>query len=203
MRLETFRRGFQATGDVPSDAVRFLHAHGDTFTARHVAQVAAKAGELAERFGVDQERAAQAGFLHDISAVIPNEARIGVALAHGLEVLPEEKKLPMIVHQKLSALMARELFGVTDEGVLSAIGCHTTLKKDASRLDTVVFVADKIAWDQEGVPPYLAALEAALERSLDAGALVYLEFLWQQRERLPVLHPWVAGAYRHLSQKGV
>lgn len=197
--LETLRLGFEPTGDVPTDAVCFLKRHGHAFTAQHVAQVAAKAGELAERFGADKAGAITAGFLHDISTVIPNEERVGVALGHGLEVLPEEKRLPMIVHQKLSALMARELFGVTDEAVLSAIGCHTTLRREASALDKVVFVADKIAWDQAGTPPYLGELETALTTSLDAGALVYLGFLWQQRETLPVLHPWVEDAYRQLS----
>lgn len=194
--LGAFRQSFEPTGDVPRD----LQAHGDTFTAQHVAQVAAKAGELADRFGVNREAVVTAGFLHDISAVIPNERRIEVARAHSLEVLPEEEKLPMIVHQKLSALMARELFGIQDAEVLSAIGCHTTLKRDASVLDKVVFVADKIAWDQPGTPPYFAEIKAALETSLDVAALVYLESLWRQRARLPVLHPWAEAAYRQLAQ---
>lgn len=198
--LEAFKRGFESTGNVPHDAVRFLELNGHTETAQHVAQVAAKAGELADRFGVNREAAGTAGFLHDISAVIPNARRIEVARAHGLEVLPEEEKLPMIVHQKLSSLLARELFGVQDAEVLSAIGCHTTLRRDASVLDKVVFVADKIAWDQSGTPPYLGDLEAALDHSLDAAACVYLESLWRQRERLPVLHPWAEAAYRQLAQ---
>lgn len=200
MMLEVFRQEFKHTGDVPRDAVRFLRLYDHSETARHVTQVAAKAGELAERFGLDRGAAVIAGFLHDISAVIPNEQRIEVALTYGLEVLPEERKLPMITHQKLSALMARDLFGVTDGGILSAIGCHTTLKMNASALDKVVFVADKIAWDQAGTPSYLEKLEAALEQSLDAAALVYLESLWQQRESLPVLHPWAEEAYHQLAQ---
>lgn len=106
----------------------------------------------------------------------------------------------MIVHQKLSALMARELFGITDAEVLSAIGCHTTLKANASPLDKTLFVADKIAWDQQGRPPYLTDLLAALERSLDGAALVYLDYLWERRETLPVLHPWVRAAHRQLQR---
>lgn len=198
--LETLKQDFKPTGDIPTDAVVFLKAHGHAFTARHVTQVALKAGELAEKFSISKQGAETAGFLHDISAVIPNEARIEVALEHGLEVLPEERRLPMIVHQKLSALMARELFGVTDEAVLSAIGCHTTLKRDASPLDKVVFVADKIAWDQTGTPPYFDELETALEKSLDAASLVYLTFLWGKRHSLPVRHPWAEEAYHQLAQ---
>jgi hypothetical protein len=62
------------------------------------------------------------------------------------------------------------LFGVADEGILSAVGCHTTLRAGASPLDKVVFVADKIAWDQAGPPPFLADLQAGLDRSRDHGA---------------------------------
>ena len=199
MILAALSRGWEASGFVPSDAVRFLALHEQTVTARHCARVATQAGDLAERFGVARKDAETAGWLHDISAVIPNAQRLQAALENGLEVLPEERVFPMILHQKLSAFIARELFGVSDAAVLNAIGCHTTLKQDASPLDKVVFVADKIAWDQPGAPPYLGDLEAALETSLDAAARVYLEFLWRQRGRLPVLHPWVADAYRQLS----
>jgi len=67
-------------------------------------------------------------------------------------------------------------------------------------LDKIVFVADKIAWDQPGAPPYLAAL--ADTSSLDAGVCVYLETLWQQRESLAVTHPWFEAAYYQLCEGG-
>lgn len=104
----------------------------------------------------------------------------------------------MIVHQKLSSWMAHEVFGIHDPEVLSAIGCHTTLKAGASPLDKLVFVADKIAWDQAGQPPYLEVLQAALEHSLDAAALVYIDYLWAQRAQLRVIHPWLVAARNDL-----
>jgi HD superfamily phosphohydrolase YqeK len=107
----------------------------------------------------------------------------------------------MILHQKISAAMAREIFSVTNPTILNAIGCHTTLKADASTLDKIVFAADKLKWDQEGNPPYLTAMTTAIGESIDAGALCYLEYLWQGREVLPVLHPWAVEAYRQLSEK--
>jgi len=114
----------------------------------------------------------------------------------GVVILPEEAAFPMILHQKLSAVLARDLFGERNDAVLSAIGCHTTLKADASTLDTVVFVADKIAWDQPGIPPYRDELLAALAHSLDAAAFVYLGYLWERRETLGIIHPWFVDAYQ-------
>lgn len=198
MDLQALKQDLKLSGDLPKDTSRFFVEHGHAPTAAHCGHVAKKAGELARQFDVDVSQAEHAGWLHDVSAVIPNEQRVEVALDYGLEVLPEELRLPMIVHQKLSALMAHDLFNVTDDEVLSAIGCHTTLKENASPLDKVVFVADKIAWDQEGEPPYLVELLSALEHSLDKATFVYLDYLWQRRKTLPVLHPWVTAAHRQL-----
>ena len=199
MTLRFLKQELTLSGNLPKDVSNFLERNGHTDTAKHCERVAKQAGKLAHQFGVNESQAETAGWLHDVSTVIPNELRIQIALENGLEVLPEERKLPMIVHQKLSALMARDFFSVTDVGVLSAIGCHTTLKADASPLDKVVFVADKIAWDQEGEPPYLMELLSALERSLDETAFVYLDYLWQRRNTLPVLHPWVREAHQQLT----
>lgn len=107
---------------------------------------------------------------------------------------------PSAVEYIDTVVVAREIFGVSDEAVLSAVGCHTTLKVDASPLDKVVFIADKLAWDQPGVPPYFDEMKAALDVSLDAAALVYLQFLWDRRDSLRVVHPWMAAAYSQLSE---
>lgn len=186
------------TGDLPADAADFLIAHGCKFTVTHSRAVAATASRLALCFGVERQPAVIAGWLHDISAVVPKEDRIACARGWGVAVLPEEVPVPMIVHQKLSAWMAEHGFGITDPSILSAIRCHTTLQRDAGVLDKIVFVADKISWDQPGTPPYLAALEEALSVSLDAAACVYLDYLWQQREHLAVIHPWFAAAHHQL-----
>jgi len=202
--LDALAAKWKFTGDIPCDAPAFLVTHACLKTATHVAAVAAEARRLAVRFGEDAEQAETAGWLHDISAVIPDENRIAAAEAFGLAVLPEERTLPMIVHQRLSAVIACELFGVRDPAVLSAIACHTTLNAGASRLDTLVFVADKIAWDQPAAPPYLPALDAALGHSLDAAAFVYLDWLWQRRHTLGVIHPWFRAAHRErLAARGI
>jgi predicted HD superfamily hydrolase involved in NAD metabolism len=187
------------TGDLRADMIALLGHHGHPRTADHCLRVAAEAGQLATRFGADPSSAQVAGWLHDVSAVFPAAQRTAIARRLGLEVLTEEEKAPMILHQKLSAIMARQIFGVDDEAALSAIGCHTTLKANASPLDKVVFLADKISWDQTGTPPYLEGLLRALERSLDQATLYFLDHLWQQRRTLPVIHPWFVEAYRQLS----
>ena len=188
------------TGDVHSDVTAFLIHHGCSKTADHCTSVAAEAKRLAARFGADELLAQTAGWLHDVSAVFPTPQRAQVARQLGVEVLPEEAAAPMILHQKLSAVMAHKIFRVTNKATLSAIECHSTLKANASLLDKVVFIADKIAWDQSDTAPFLESVLASLEQSLDQAVLRYLDYLWQQRDTVPVVHPWFVDAYEQLSR---
>jgi predicted HD superfamily hydrolase involved in NAD metabolism len=190
--------GLCLRGDVRTDIPLFLKHHRHSKTAEHSRRVAAEAKCLAVRFGADETKAELAGWLHDISAVFPWDVRALVARQLGLEVLPEEQTFPMIVHQKISAVMAGEIFGITDRAVLDAIRCHTTLKTNATTLDKVIFVADKIEWDGSGTQPFLEGLLTELDKSMDEAVFHYLDYLWQGRETLPVLHPWLVEAYYQL-----
>ena len=190
--------GMQLTGDVAHDVPAFLTHHGRPDTAAHCGAVATEARRIAALVGADLDAAEIAGWLHDISVIIPSEQRAVIAEELGIDVLPEEAIFPMIIHQKLSAVLAREIFQIEDAAILSAVGCHTTLKAGATMLDKVLFVADKLAWDQPGHAPFHNDMRAALDHSLDQAALVYLRYLWEQRATLRVLHPWAQAAYADL-----
>ena len=192
--------GLNLTGNIAGDAVLFLLHHGCPRTAQHSAEVAAVASNIAERFNLTPDKAEIAGWLHDISAVFPADDRANIAHRMGIPVLPEEERFPMLIHQKLSAIISYQIFGVRDRDILSAISCHTTLKRAASDFDKAVFVADKIAWDRHDQPPYLSAIHNALRDSLDAAALVYLQYIWDQRDTLREIHPWLRDAYTQLAQ---
>jgi predicted HD superfamily hydrolase involved in NAD metabolism len=190
------------TGDTRTDMMAFLQHHGCHRTVHHCLQVGARARALAEQFNVVPTRAETGGWLHDISAAIPRAQYLAAAQAWGVRVLPEERQRPMLLHQRLSVVIAREVFHVTDEGILSAIGCHTTLKMGMLPLDKVVFLADKIEWDQPGRPPYLDELEAVLYGmpSLDAALRVYCDYLWEHRDSQFVAHPWFVDVSRSMEQ---
>jgi predicted HD superfamily hydrolase involved in NAD metabolism len=191
--------GVTLTGRVAEDVPAFLRYHGCPKTARHCAQVAAEARRVAEVVGENADQAEMAGWLHDCSALFPTIERANIARQWNIPILPEEERLPMIIHQKLSRILASEVFGVDDVLVLDAVECHTTLKANPTRLDKVLFVADKIAWDQDGIAPYYHKLVAALEQSLDHAVLVYLKYLWDRRHTLKVFHPWAREAYIQMS----
>ena len=129
------------SGDIKNDVSSFLEYHKHPRIADHSMKVADEAKRLARKFGLDENSAAIAGLLHDISVVFPNDKRIEVAKALGIDLLIEEETFPMIIHQKISRVMAKELFGISDDIILNAIGCHTTLRANASALDLVEVIS--------------------------------------------------------------
>ncbi|MGG5737502.1 MULTISPECIES: bis(5'-nucleosyl)-tetraphosphatase (symmetrical) YqeK [Bacillus cereus group] len=191
---------FTPTGKIENDIKAFLLKYNKEFTYKHSIRVANEARKIAGIFYEDEEKAVIAGCLHDISAIFPNEERIAVAEKFGIEILQEEREFPMIIHQKLSRVIAKEIFKIEDEEVLNAICCHTTLRKHATKMDLVLFVADKLEWDQIGTPPYLINVKKALGNSLEHAAFVYISYLWERKDTLKVIHPWLVEAYWYLKE---
>lgn len=193
--------GLFFTSDLLKDSNKFLIKHNRLRIAEHSLRVAQKSKMLARLYGIDEGFAETAGLLHDIGGVYPNDKRIEISKMLGLDVLPEEEELPLILHQKISVVMAQQIFNIQSPEILSAIGCHTTLKVNASVLDKILFVADKIEWDQDGLPPYISEVESAANISLDLAAFAYLKYLYDNSSRLKVIHPWLAGAYKELKER--
>ncbi|TQB09140.1 HD domain-containing protein [Enterococcus faecalis] len=166
-------------------------------TYYHCMEVGEYAYQLGEKYLTSPEKVSIAGYLHDISAVYPNNQRINVAQKYGIELNEAEMAFPMIIHQKISKSIAKMDFGIEDNEILSAIECHTTLKKNYSDINLVLFVADKIKWDQEGKPPYLDGLLQALNCSLENAAYFYIDYIL--KHDIKVVHPWLWDAYNQLN----
>ena len=89
------------------------------------------------------------------------------------------------------------MFSVTDPDILSAVECHTTLKAGAGAYDELIFISDKISWDQEGEPPYHDKLLALAEGSLDEACCFYIKYQFDHGLLL-MPHGWMTGAYEDL-----
>ncbi len=172
-------------------------AGGREKTLRHAEAVARTAAYLAGIHGLDASKAVLAGMLHDISAVLAPREMLDTAVSRGMPLDPAEEKYPFLLHQRISALIAEETFSVTDREVLSAVGCHTTLRKNALGLDKAVFIADKISWDQEGAPPYHDELMRLAEESLDEACRFYIEYQFAHGAIL-MPHRWLTEALEDL-----
>ncbi|OJG54118.1 hypothetical protein RV06_GL003071 [Enterococcus haemoperoxidus] len=67
---------------------------------------------------------------------------------------------------------------------MSAIEYHTTVKREFTQMDMIVFLADKIKWDQLAELPYLSELLLALDTSIEKTSLVYLDYLLNSSQQL-------------------
>ena len=111
---------------------------------RHTLGVMYTAASLAMAHGEDMHAAGVAGLLHDCAKCIPDKQKIKMCRERGMELSAYELENPFMLHARLGAVLAREIYGVTEEGILSAITWHTTGKPDMTRLEKIIFIADFI-----------------------------------------------------------
>lgn len=117
---------------------------GQEHRYRHSVRVARCAELLAQRHGLDSRKARLAGMLHDLARLYGPARLVAECEARGLRIEPVEREHPVLLHARLGAAIARELFAIEDEAVLSAIEKHTTGAPEMSPLDCAVYLADSL-----------------------------------------------------------
>ena len=185
------------SGDIRTDVKNILLINGKSKTYIHVANVADRNALISKTYDLDHDKCVIAGLLHDISAIIKPEDMLKYAYENRLEVCEAERKYPFLLHQRLSKICAVEYFNISDEEILSAIECHTTLKKCPSKYEMSLFIADKLAWDRGGIPPFYEEVNAALDISLEAACYKYMEYMVENDMILCPHDNWIE-AYEQL-----
>lgn len=166
---------------------------------KHVEDVADIAVKLAMVYNLDVDKMKLAALLHDISGIMAPQEMYDFAKTHGLEIDPAEEKYHALLHQRISKIIAQEDFDITDSDILNAIECHTTLKKNASVYDKIIFIADKISWDPKSVPSYSDLLKNGTLESLDEACYLYIKYQFDNN-LLVMPHQWIIEAYEDLKK---
>ncbi|WP_337886302.1 bis(5'-nucleosyl)-tetraphosphatase (symmetrical) YqeK [Fischerella thermalis] len=110
----------------------------------HILRVEQMAVELAQHYQLDREKAATAGLMHDLAKYFPSKKLLQMAELAGLEIDEVMVASPHLLHADVSAIVARESFGIQDEEVLQAIANHTLGRPGMSPLSCIVFLADTL-----------------------------------------------------------
>lgn len=121
---------------------RFEHSLGVEYTA----------GNLAFMYGIDIESALIAGLLHDCAKYVSNDKKISKLEKRKIPITKCEYMNPDLLHAKLSAVYAKEKYGVKDKDILSAISCHTTGKPAMTTLEKIIYIADYIEPNRSPLP---------------------------------------------------
>lgn len=112
---------------------RYIHTLGTADCAK----------ELAQKFGLNSEKAYLAGLLHDCAKCFSNEKLLDIIHQH-LDVEDCEMLNYKTLHAPVSAYIAENEFKITDKEILSAIRWHTLGRLDMTDFEKIVFIADKI-----------------------------------------------------------
>ena len=142
----------------------------------HVRGCEAEAVRLAERWGCDPEKAAEAAILHDCTKKVDLPGQLALCAAYGLDADPVERESDKLLHAKTGAAFARSEYGFDDD-VTEAIRWHTTGRPDMTLLEKIVYIADYIEpnRDFDGVDRLRALAYEDLDRALLMGLEMSLE----------------------------
>jgi len=177
---------------------KYLSNHKE-HTLKHAENVATTAVWLAEIYNLDITKVYLASLLHDISAIMTPGEMYALAKARNMPIYAAEEKFHFLLHQRISRIIANEIFGIADPLILDAIECHTTLKKNANLYDKIVFIADKLSWDQHGLPPYYDLVKSKVTESLNDACYAFIAYQFDN-DLMLMPHQWIIEAYEDLKQ---
>ncbi|MCR4717670.1 MAG: bis(5'-nucleosyl)-tetraphosphatase (symmetrical) YqeK [Lachnospiraceae bacterium] len=118
----------------------------------HTLGVAYTAASLAMCYKEDVHKALLAGLLHDSAKCLSDKDKLKCVKKYKLSVTKAEKDNLELLHAKIGACFAEDIYDVHDEEILSAIRCHTTGKANMSALDEILFIADYIEPNRKELP---------------------------------------------------
>jgi predicted HD superfamily hydrolase involved in NAD metabolism len=132
------------SGALRQRVLNWLADHVPESRLIHVLAVEQTAIALAQQHGLDVNKAAQAGLMHDLAKYFKPQKLLQMAQAEGLSLDSVDHANPHLLHADVGAIVARDRFGIQDEEVLQAIANHTLGKPGMSPLSCIVFLADSL-----------------------------------------------------------
>jgi predicted HD superfamily hydrolase involved in NAD metabolism len=149
----------------------------------HIERVEDEAVRLAPLHGVDADRARLAALGHDLVRHKKGQELLDLAAAYSLQPDAVERAAPILVHGPVAAAMLARDYGVEDAELLAGIDCHTTARPGMTKLEQVLFVADKVEPHKLAKEPALAEVKRLAQDDLDAAVLRYLDLNLQEAIR--------------------
>lgn len=117
------------------DGYRYIHSLG----------VAKSARELAEKFGEDSEKAYFAGLLHDVTKNTPYDEQLQIMKKADIILSSCEQLNKKLWHAISGAAFLKNELKITDKEILSAVRWHTTGRKNMTKFEKIIYVADLIS----------------------------------------------------------
>ncbi|MBQ8952703.1 MAG: nicotinate-nucleotide adenylyltransferase [Clostridia bacterium] len=155
----------------------------------HTLSVAQTAVTLAARFGENPCQAHLAGMLHDCAKGLDAPVLLQLIRSGGISADDVELSMPALLHAPAGAALAREQYHVNDAAVLSAIRWHTTGRKNMTKLEKIIYLADMIEPERADFPGLSEIRALAREDLNKAVAMAAARSAAYVLERGKKLHP--------------
>ena len=163
----------------------------------HCVNVSKEAVKLAKRYDGDEEKAAVAGILHDITKEMPKEEQLQIMLDSGIILDDIQKNAPKLWHGISGSVYIKKHFGIEDEDILNAICYHTTGRAGMSLLEKIIFVADFTS--EERTYKGVATMRKKSRKSLEDAMLYGFKFTFSDlSSRELAIHPDELACYNEI-----
>jgi len=143
-----------------------LQAWGSENLYWHARRVEDTALLLAEKYGVNQDKAALAGLTHDFGKLHGEKELIQLAKKNDIINDPIMLWEPALLHAPVGAWMLQHKLGLQDQDILEAVRQHTTGAAEMSLLSRIVYLADFIEPER-----YFRGVQEARDLALKDGQL--------------------------------
>ena len=166
----------------------------------HSMCVAKKAKELAEKHGLNADKAYLAGILHDVTKEMPNDEQIALIEKYDRPLTYVERGNHRVFHQMSGAVYVKNILGIDDEDIIGGIRYHTTGRENMSKFEMIIYLADFTSEDRHY--PDVDIMREKTENSLYEGMLYSLKYTIKSvvsENRL--LHPDTLNCYNYITNK--
>ena len=121
---------------------KWLKENLDEERYEHSCGVAEYAEFLAEKYGEDTKQAYFCGLIHDCAKCISAQ-ELKNMICECSDLCDGELTNTKTYHAPAGAILAKNIFNISDEKILSAIRWHTLGKTNMSDFEKIIFIADK------------------------------------------------------------
>ncbi len=164
---------------------------------QHTLGVIEAAKDLAIRYGSDVSQAQIAGMLHDITKECSVTEQMQYCTEFAIELTQLEIKSPKLLHAKTGAGFAQYRLDVNDPAILDALRYHTTGRRDMTKLDKILYLADYIEVNRRF--PGVDEVRALIDCGLDAMMLQAMRQTIQELlDKQAPIHPDTFECYNQL-----
>lgn len=163
----------------------------------HSVNVSKEAKNLAKIYGADEEKAALAGMLHDITKEMSRDEQLKIISDSGIILDNVQKNAPKLWHGISGSIYIKENLEICDEDILNAIRYHTTGRAGMSLLEKIIFVADFTS--QERTYKGVSTMRKKSRKTLEDAMLYGFKFTFSDlSKRELAIHPDEIACYNEI-----